>query len=107
MAPSCPSDRCAAFEVVTDTMYPSEGGAHLLVVGFAGRVPDFPGLLFERPLAPPKPKTEEKTSYYRPDDRLHRLPGVLYTVVELDSNASIFEKAAEDFWHVLKSIQLD
>ena len=53
MAPSCPSDRCAAFEVVTDTMYPSEGGAHLLVVGFAGRVPDFPGLLFERPWAPP------------------------------------------------------
>jgi hypothetical protein len=107
-APSCPSDRCTAFEIVTDALYPSEGGAHLLVVGFAARAPDFPGLLFERPTAPSEPKPEKKTSYYyRPDDRLHRMPGVLYTVVLLDSNASIFEKAVEDFQYVLKSIQLD
>lgn len=104
---SCPSDKCVAFEIVTNTMYQSEGGGHLLVVGFAEQPPDFPGLLFEKPWAPPKPESGDKITYYRPDERLHRLPGVLYTVVQLDSNDSIFEKAAADFQYLLKSIQLD
>ncbi|MFI5098662.1 MAG: hypothetical protein ACHQT6_11880 [Candidatus Acidiferrales bacterium] len=106
-APSCPSDKCVAFEIVTNTMYQSEGGGHLLAVGFAEQPPDFPGLLFERPDAPPKDDSGEKVTYYRPTEKLHRLPGILYTVVELDSNASIFEKAAADFQYLLKSIQLD
>lgn len=107
-ASSCPSDKCVAFEIVTDTMYQSEGGGHLLVVGFAEQAPDFPGLLFERPDPPPKTNsTGQDVTYYRPTEKLHRLPGTLYTVVELDSNASIFDKAAEDFRYVLKSIQLD
>ena len=105
--PSCPSDKCVAFEIVTDTRYQSEGGGHLLAVGFAEQPPDFPGLLFEKPEAPPKADSGDKVTYYRPNQRLHRLPGPLYTVVELDSNASIFEKAADDFRYVLKSIQLD
>ena len=104
-APSCPSDKCVAFEIVTDTMYQSEGGGHLLVVGFAEQPPDFPGLLFEKPDAPPKDSSGDKV--YHPIEKLHRLPGVLYTVVILDSNDSIFEKAAADFQYLVKSIQLD
>jgi hypothetical protein len=88
-------------------MYQSEGGGHLLVVGFAEQPPDFPGLLFEKPDAPPKANSGDKVTSYRPTEKLHRLPGILYTVVELDSNASIFEKAAADFQYLLKSIQLD
>jgi len=106
-APSCPSDKCIAFEIVTDTLYQPEGGAHLLVVGFAEPSPEFPGLLFEQPEGPPKSESSEKVAYYHPNEKLHRVPGTLYTVVELDSNVSIFEKAAEDFRYVLKSIQLD
>jgi hypothetical protein len=106
-APSCPSDKCVAFEIVTNTMYQSEGGGHLLAVGFAEQPPDFPGLLFEKPDAPPKDDSGQKVRYYRPTEKLHRLPGILYTVVELDSNASIFEKAAADFQYLLKSIHLD
>jgi len=48
-APSCPSDKCLAFEIVTNAMYQSEGGGHLLVVAFADQAPEFPGLLFESP----------------------------------------------------------
>ena len=105
-APSCPIDKCVAFEVVTDSMYESEGGGHFLIVGFAEQPPDFPGLIFEKPEAPPKAKSAE-TVAYSAIEKLHRLPGLRYTVVELDSNVSIFEKAAQDFQCVLKSIQLD
>lgn len=105
-APSCPSDRGVGYEIVTDAMYQAEGGGHFLVVGFANHPTDFPGLLFERPDAPPKTESG-KTVYFHPKEKLHRFSGVLYTIVELDSNGSIFEKAAADFQYLLKSIQLD
>jgi hypothetical protein len=104
---SCPSDNCIGYEIVTNAMYQSEGGGHLLVIGFAAQAPEFPGLLFEKPDAPPKNKPGDKIAYYHPNERLHRLPGVLYTLVELDSNGSIFDKAAADFQFLLSSIQLD
>lgn len=105
--PCCPSDKCVGYEVVTSAMYQSEGGGHFLVVGFAGRPTDFPGLLFEKPDAPPKTESGDKPAYYHPTEKLRRFTGVLYTIVELDSNDSIFEKAATDFRYLLKSIQLD
>jgi len=106
-APSCPSDKCLAFEILTDTMYQSDGGGHLLVVGFAEESPAFPGLEFEKPDEPPKSKSGEKVAYYHPNERLHRLPGTIYTAVQLDSNDAIFEKASADFRELLKSIRLD
>ncbi len=106
-SPACPSDKCLAFEIVASTMYQSEGGGHFLVVGFEGRPPEYPGLLFEKPDEPPKSKPGDRVTHYHPNERLRRLPGVLYTVVELDSNESIFERASADFQYLLKSIQLD
>ena len=106
-APSCPATTCLAFEIVTNSVYESEGGGHFLMVAFAGQSPDFPGLAFEKPEAPPKPESQDKPTYYRPNQRLHRLPGTLYTIVELDSNESIFERSAADFRFLLKSIELD
>ncbi len=104
---SCPSNKCIGYEIVTNAVYQSEGGGHFLVVGFTGQPPEFPGLLFEKPDAPPKAKPGDKITYYHPDECLHRLPEVLYTIVELDSNESIFGKATSDFQYLLKSIQLD
>ena len=108
-APACPSGKCLAFEVTTDSMYKSEGGGHLLIVGFTNEPPEFPGIRFEAPEPPPpsKPETNDKITYYRPTEKLQRLPGTLYSVVLLDSNASIFSKAASDFEYLLQSIQLD
>lgn len=104
---SCPTEKCVAFEIVTNAMYQAEGGGHFLVLGFANQTSEFPGLLFERPDAPPKSESVDKVKYYRPNEKLHRLPGVLYTVVELDSNDSIFRQAAVDFNDLVKSLQLD
>jgi hypothetical protein len=103
--PTCPADRCLAFDVLDKSMYHSEGGGHLLVAAFAEEAPDFPGLLFERPSEPPKGKPG--TTYYHPVERLHRLPGTLYSIVLLDCNAAIFEKAAADFSSLVRSIRLD
>jgi hypothetical protein len=104
---SCPAPKCAAFEIVTNSMYQSEGGGHLLAAGFAGESPEYPGLLFERPNGPPKNRTSGAAVYYRPDKRLQRLAGTLYTLLLLDSNEAIFQKAKADFEYLLKSIELD
>lgn len=103
---SCPTEKCVAFEIVTNAMYQAEGGGHFLVVGFANQPSEFPGLLFEKPDAPSKSEAD-KVTYSRPTEKLRRLPGVLYTVVELDSNDSIFRQARLDFGDLVKSIQID
>lgn len=104
---SCPTERCVAFEIVTNAMYQAEGGGHFLVLGFANEPDEFPGLLFERPDTPPKSESGDRVKYYRPNEKLHRLPGILYTVVELDSNDSIFRQAAADYQDLAKSLQLN
>ena len=104
---SCPSEKCPAFEITDKSTYQWEGGGHFLAVAFAGEPPDFPGLLFEKPDAPPPAKAGETAAYYHPTEKLHRLPGTLYSIVELDANAWIFEKASGDFAYLLKSIRLD
>jgi len=105
---SCPSEKCLGFEVVTDSTYSSEGGGHFLVAAFASEPPEFPGLLLERPEALPMAASRgDEVKYYHPNERLQRLPGTLYTVVELDANGDIFTKASADFEYLLRSIQLD
>jgi len=104
---SCPSEKCLAFEITDRDLYASEGGGHFLVAAFAGQPPDFPGLLFEKPDGPPPAKAGADVAYYHPIEKLQRLPGTLHSIVELDSNASIFEKANSDFAYLLKSIRLD
>jgi hypothetical protein len=106
-APSCPASDCVMYEVVTDALYQKQGGAHLFIAGFAANPPEFPGLLLEQITPPPKGEGGEKPTYYRADPKLSRLPGVLYTIVVLDSNAAIFDRASADFEFLLKSIQLD
>ena len=107
-APSCPTEKCDGFEIVTDDLYRREGGGHFLVIGFAAQQPKFPGLLFERPEAPPKAESgDDKVTYYRPTQRLLRFPGTLYTLVQLDSNGEIFSKASDDFRYLLNSIFVD
>jgi hypothetical protein len=88
-------------------VYKPDGGAHFLAVVFAGEPPEYPGLLFETPTALPKEKSDGKIQYFTATEKLHRFPGTLYTLVMLDSNADIFEKASGDFRSLLKSVQLD
>ncbi len=106
-AASCPATDCVEFEIVTDAIYKGGGGGHMLAIGFAAKPPEFPGLLFEQIDPPPSATTGEAGAYYRVSRVLTRLPGTLYTLVILDSNAQIFEPASADFQFLLKSIQLD
>jgi hypothetical protein len=105
--PSCPTSKCIGFEVVTKALYEAEGGGHFLVVVFANEPPEFEGITFEKPKGPPKQVQGAGPSYYRAVQIPHRLPGTLYCIVLLDSNALIFDRAARDFSVFLKSLQLD
>jgi hypothetical protein len=104
---SCPAQECLSFDILDKNIYQSNGGGHFLAIVFAEESPEYPGLLFETPQAPPKEKSDGEINYYTAVEKLHRFPGTLYTVVMLDSNAAIFEKASADFRSLLKSVQLD
>jgi hypothetical protein len=104
----CPSTHCLSYEMIVKDMYESEGGGHLLAVAFERDAPPYDGLIFEQPWAPPKPDDSKKSKrpvYYRPDTVFHRLPGKIYYLVILDSNASIFAPASKDFDFFLHSIR--
>jgi len=103
----CQATGCLAFDIVAPTVCSAEGGGHFLAVALAEQPPEFAGLGFERPQEPPRGKSGSQVTYYHLNERFHRLPGVLYTLVELDSNESIFSRAAADFEYLFKSIQLD
>lgn len=103
----CPASDCVAYEIVKPDMYPDEGGAHLMVVAFAREMPEFDGLIFERPEGPPKPKEGDKMVYYTAGKEYHRLPEKLYYLVLLDSNAAIFDKAKQDYEFFLKSMRVE
>jgi hypothetical protein len=103
----CPSTHCLSYEIVTDEMYQSEGGGHLLTVAFERDAPKYDGLIFERPMSPPKTGDSKDPVYYHPDEVFHRLPGKMYYFVILDSNASIFALASKDFDFFLHSLRAE
>jgi hypothetical protein len=50
----CPVATCLSFEIMTDKIYKSEGGAHLLAVFFQSEQPAYSGLRLETPRPLPK-----------------------------------------------------
>jgi hypothetical protein len=94
----CPVATCLAFEIVTEKLYKSEGGAHLLAVFFQSEQPAYPGLRFETPLPLPKAPSGsgEPTFIYRPKENLQRFNGPLYTFVALDANQDIYSHSRAD-----------
>jgi len=105
---TCPSTSCMSYEILDKDMYAKQGGAHLLAVAFERDMPEFDGLMFEHPVSM-KPNADEKGKvvYFRPDEVFHRLPGKLYYLVILDSNAEIFDPAKKDFDFFLGSIRAE
>jgi hypothetical protein len=106
----CPSTHCLSYEIIVKDMYESEGGGHMLAVAFERDAPAYDGIIFEQPWSPPKPDDSTKSKgpvYYRPDMVFHRLPGKIYYLVILDSNASIFAPASKDYDFFLHSIRLE
>jgi hypothetical protein len=104
--PFCPTQECAAFEVASTDIYKDEGGGHAIVVAFRRNSPEYPGLLFEEPGAPPSGGAG-KTTYTHPTERIRRLAGTLYYFVLLDTADSVLTEAKSDYETFLKSIHVE
>jgi hypothetical protein len=99
----CPVAICLSSEIITNKLYKSAGGAHLLAVFFQSAQPADPGLRFETPQ--PLPKASNNST--QPEETPQRFDGTLYTFVTLDANQDIYPRARADFDDLLKSIVAD
>ncbi len=102
----CPSEKCLAFEAVVPNAYGKAGNGHPLVTVFQRDPPEFPGLLLERPHGPEAPK-DEKVAYFHPQERFHRMEGILYYLVMLDTADAVLDDAKQDYDTFLKSLQVE
>jgi hypothetical protein len=104
----CPVASCLSFEIITNKLYASEGGAHLLAVVFQSEQPAYPGLRYESPQPLPKtPDASGQPTFFRPPDIPQRFPGTLYTFVALDSNQDIYSHSRVDFDKLMNSFMVD
>jgi hypothetical protein len=104
----CPVTTCLAFEIITDKLYKSEGGAHLIAVFFQSEQPAYPGLRFETPLPLPKaPSGSGQPTFFTSEATLQRFNGHLYTFVALDANQDIYPRSRTEFDDLLKSLVID
>lgn len=101
----CSAPQCLAYKGSTPQWYKPEGGGVTILEVLKAKAPEFPGLLFESPEAPPSGGTQLK--YYRPNTQLHRLPGTLYYLVLLDTARSVLTKAENDYESFLKRMQVE
>jgi hypothetical protein len=104
----CPVTTCLAFEVDTNQLYKSEGGAHLLAVFFESDQPAYPGLKFETPQPQQKITNHVgESNLFKPEENPQRFSGPLYTFVSLDANHDIYPRSRADFDDLLKSLVID
>jgi hypothetical protein len=102
----CPVNQCLSFEIVTDKLYKSAGGAHLLAIFFRSEAPDYPGLRYETPQPLPA-STNGQPTFLKAGEILQRFPGTRYVFIALDSNQEIYSLARADFDSFLKSLVID
>lgn len=105
--PGCPADRCIAMKGIQPAMYGENGDGHGRIVVFERDQPEFPGLIFESPQAPPKSDGGEGLKFFRPDQVQERIPGRLYYLVMLDTAASIEGPAVKDFEFLLRNLTVE
>jgi tetratricopeptide (TPR) repeat protein len=104
----CPVATCLAFEIITDKLYKSEGGAHLLAVFFQSDQPAYPGLRFETPQPLPKaPSGSGQPTFFTAKETPQRFNGPLYTFVALDANQDIYPRSRNEFDDLMKSLVVD
>jgi hypothetical protein len=104
--PGCALPRCRAYEGRAPQWYRPEGGGVTILEVLRAKAPEFPGLLFESPEAPPS-SGGTQLKYFRPTTQLHRLPGTLYYLVLLDTARSVLTRAENDYERFLKHMQVE
>jgi hypothetical protein len=105
-APACPAQECLALTAVKPGAYKQEGDGHVFITVFKRDAPEFPGLLFEEPMALPDTK-DGKVHYFHPNERLRRLEGPLYYLVMLDTASSVLQEAQREYGTFLKNMQVE
>lgn len=103
----CPAKDCLSFEIVTDKLYKSEGGAHLLAIFFRSEQPDYPGLRYETPQPLPATGKDGQPVFFRAAEARQRFSGNRYIFVALDSNQEIYSRARAEFDNFLKLLVID
>jgi hypothetical protein len=102
----CPSEQCLSCEMTTPKAYGAAGNGYALLTVFQREAPEFPGLVFEEPAGPEAPK-DSKVTYFRPNERIHRMEGTLYYMVLLDTADSVLDKAKQDYDTLLAHLQAE
>ncbi len=100
----CPAPGCIALKANQPGMYKENGDGHGRIVFLERDEPDYPGLIFEEPMAPPKNSDSQGAQYYRPPTFQERIPGKLYYLVLLDTAASIEDPAMKDYDYFLQNL---
>jgi hypothetical protein len=104
---ACPSQECLFREGAKPGLYKSEGDGHVIMASFERHEPEFPGLVFEQPVALPPAPESQKVTYFRPSEHLGRVKGVLYYLVMLDTADSVLEKASKDYEDFLNGMRVE
>jgi hypothetical protein len=102
----CPSDTCLASHAVEAGAYKAAGDGHITMAVFQRKLPQFPGVQFEDPMALPA-SVSEKGSYFRPEQRMGRLNGTLYYLIALDTASSVMDKANAAYELFLNEFQVE
>jgi hypothetical protein len=103
----CPATTCIALKGVQPGMYKANGDGRGRMVTLERDQPEFPGLIFESPMDPPKSGETQGLHFYHPSQILLRIPGKLFYLVLLDTAASIEEPAAKDFDFFLQNLTVE
>lgn len=100
----CPAPDCIALNALQPGMYKADGDGHGRIVVFERDQPDFPGLTFETPQAPPASQSGSAPVAYRPNQTQERMHGKLFYLVLLDTASSIEGPALKDYEFFLQNL---
>ena len=103
---NCPSDSCFAIQGKELGTYGAAGDGYGTITGFQREQPEFPGIKFEEPLGVPEP-TSNGPQYFRPTQRISRIPGTLYYLVLLDTAGSVRDEANSAYTNFLKRVVVE
>ena len=84
----------SAYEIMIDTLYKENGGAHLHVVGIEKNKPSYPGLILENPVNFTSTNLNpEEVSYFTPVNTHTRFNEKLMYIFILDTSEDIHDKS--------------
>lgn len=103
----CPASTCIGLTGVRPGLYGKQGDGQEQIVVFERDEPQFPGLIFESPVAAPSASAGDGAAVLKADQIPERIPGKIYYLVALDTSSSIEEPAVKDFGFLLANLTVE